>query len=133
MVGASFNDFTRRSNMGYPTLNARPPQIFAGLPHVFDVYRACLYGMLPSVMYSQIKESLEDSHPDDIEIDEEGIPWLKDTPEQMQRGMPYATVEQIRESLATLTNAGLIVFKPEPCSRPKDAWYSLPKDQWRAS
>lgn len=113
-------------------LETRPTYILRGIPQSFDVCRAYLYGLLPSVVYSQLKESLEDSHPEDLAVDEEGRPWLKDAPKKMQRGMPYATVDQIRESLATLVEAGLIIFKPEACSRPASAWYSLPKDQWRS-
>jgi hypothetical protein len=114
-------------------LDSRPQYILQGLPQSFDVCRAYLYGLLPSVVYSQLKESLEDSHPDDLDIDESGIPWLKDAPRQMQRSMPYATVDQIRDCLGTLARAGLIIFKPEGSSRPQFALYSLPKDQWRAT
>jgi hypothetical protein len=132
MVGASFNGFTRRSNMCTQTVEGRPTYIYDGHPHSFRVFTAFQYGMVAAVLHMRIREELEYNSARKINIDEEGFAWVDSTLEQMQRGMPYATLAEIRDALQTLTEAGLVIFKPEPSSRPHAAWYSLPKDQWRA-
>lgn len=132
MVGARFNDFTRRSNMCTHMLGDPSNYTLPGEMQYFEVSLAAKHGLITAALYSHLVEELSYNSMERINIDTAGFPWIDQTAEQLSRAMSYATPDEVSESLRKLVEAELIIWKPEPGTRPHAAWYSLPKDQWRS-